>query len=77
MTQDGQKGLAVTNDTQVTSDMTLKQRVSTDKEANDQDQLKPVIEKVLCPRPYRDHASVTLSGVLHTNVGHSNFRCVI
>ena len=39
MTQDGQQGLAVTNDTQVTSDMTLKQRVSTDKEANDQDQL--------------------------------------
>ena len=25
----------------------------------------------------RDHASVRLSGVLHTNVGHSNFRCVI
>ena len=39
MTQDGQQGLAVTNDTQVTSDMTLKQLISTDKEANDQDQL--------------------------------------
>ena len=24
-----------------------------------------------------DHASVRLPGVLHTNVGHSNFRCVI
>ena len=24
-----------------------------------------------------DHASVRLPGVLQTNVGHSNFRCVI
>ena len=26
---------------------------------------------------HRDHASVRLPGVLQTNVGHSNFRCVI
>ena len=53
MTQDGQQRLAVTNDIKVTSDMTLKQLVSTDKEANDQDQLKPVIEKMLCARRYK------------------------
>ena len=50
MTQDGQQGLpvAVTNDTQVTSDMTLKQAVSTDKEANDQDQLKLIARQKRC-----------------------------
>ena len=26
---------------------------------------------------FRDHASVRLPGVLQTNEGHSNFRCVI
>ena len=36
-----------------------------------------VIVNMAAPSAKWDHASVGLPGVLHTNVGNSNVRCVI